>query len=71
MAFNPGIHEHLLAQGYEHHQYPADWEDVGNGESGPMLSGGPAWDYYGNGKDFLAVSEKGEVNGPYPEDPSP
>ena len=71
MAFNPGIHEHLLAQGYEYHHNPADWQDVGDCENGPELSGGPAWDCYSNGKDYLAVDEEGEVHGPYQENPDP
>jgi hypothetical protein len=44
--FNPAAHDHLLALGFTHERYEASWEDLGDAENGPQLSGGPAYDEY-------------------------
>lgn len=44
--FNPGIHACLVELGFVHTAHEADIEDVGDAESGPMLSGHPGWDEY-------------------------
>jgi hypothetical protein len=60
--FNLALHEHLLAQGYEHRRIDADWEDVGTADSGPLLHGHNAYDEYA-GKDELVFStEEGELD---------
>lgn len=69
--FNAGIHGHLLDLGYCHVRHEADWYDDGDAESGPSLAGGPAWDEYSNGDEYLAVEENGTVHGPIPDYPEP
>lgn len=44
--FNIKIHTSLLALGFTHKHYEADWYDDGNAENGPHLSGGPGFDEY-------------------------
>lgn len=55
-------HELLIAHGYSHTHYPETWEDVGNGESGPMLDGGPAYEEYASSTEYLLAREPGEVD---------
>lgn len=45
-AHNIDIHQALLALGYVPTHYEATYEDVGTGETGPILTGGPAFDEY-------------------------
>lgn len=44
--FNPVAHDAIIAAGFDYQYIPASWEDIGNGETGPMLDGGPAFDCY-------------------------
>lgn len=39
-------HDKLIALGFTHTHYEDTYEDVGNGETGPMIEGGPAFDEY-------------------------
>lgn len=71
MAFNEGIHHHLLDLGYTYIHNEADWWEEGSAESGPILRGGPAWDCYDSEQEYLAVDKDGSVHGPYPQDPPP
>lgn len=40
------MHDKLIALGFTHTHYEASYEDVGTGETGPMIEGGPAFDEY-------------------------
>lgn len=44
-------HEHLIELGFVHSHVPAEWEDVGNGETGPMIRGHDGFDEYTNDQD--------------------
>ena len=39
-------HNKLIELGFTHTHYDDSLEDVGDGESGPMISGGPEFDEY-------------------------
>lgn len=43
---NPSVHAWLIELGYEHTKIPTDWEEIGDAENGPKLSGYPGWDEY-------------------------
>jgi len=62
--FNQQVHDNLVYLGFTHTQYEADWEDVGNGESGPCIWGGPAFDEYLRESDMsrVIVLEDGKVD---------
>lgn len=66
MAFTPipfdPVHDAavLNAMGYTCQSFPAFWRDVGGPESGPKLVGGPAYDEWTLGDQFIIVCE-GEV----------
>jgi hypothetical protein len=57
--FNPDAHAHLIALGYRHTQFPCTFEDDGDAESGPHLTGGPAFDEYESDDDRLIIDELG------------
>ncbi len=57
--FNLALHEHLLALGYAWQQHPAEYGDDGDGESGPMPWGHPAWDEYEGPLDRVFYSALG------------
>ena len=59
--FNPVYHELLLMQGYTWIPHECSFEDIGDGESGPMLSGGPAYDLYQNEKWEIIVEADGTI----------
>ena len=60
--FNPALHEHLMALGYVRVRHAASWEDVGCGETGPMLEGGPAYDEYAGPDEYVYSSEIGVLD---------
>jgi len=43
---NMSAHLYLTDAGAIHYRLKADWEDIGTGETGPILRGGPAYDEY-------------------------
>ena len=57
--FNPAAHDFFVAAGYVVTHYKADFEDVGDAESGPKLSGGPAFDEYAADDHCVIVTEGG------------
>ena len=59
--FSPA-HHHLLELGYVHTHNEADWEDDGDAESGPHLSGGPAYDEYYVPGHSIYVEENGTIH---------
>lgn len=62
MSFtDPNTAAVLRAAGYEQEHIPEHWEDDGGPESGPMLSGGPAVDYWSREGDFYVIDENGEL----------
>lgn len=46
MPFNPALHAFLTDAGFGYSHHEASWEDVGDAENGPELTGGPAFDEY-------------------------
>jgi hypothetical protein len=44
--FNLALHDYLLTLGATHEHVAEDWEDDGDAESGPHLTGHPAFDLY-------------------------
>jgi hypothetical protein len=58
--FNLALHEHLLALGYEHERMGESYAEIGDGESGPELEGGPAYDVY-RGSDEYVYSSAGGI----------
>jgi hypothetical protein len=47
----------LAALGFVHTHYPAEWEDVGNSENGPKLSGHNAFDVWAKGNLEIGVED--------------
>lgn len=45
MTHHPA-HHHLIDLGFSHVHVEASWEDTGDAENGPRLSGDPAYDEY-------------------------
>jgi hypothetical protein len=60
-GFNLSAHAGLVALGFQHTRHEADWEDEGDGESGPRLTGGPAWDEYEDADFRVVVDDHGMV----------
>lgn len=54
-------HHHLLELGFEHRTIPADWEDTGNAESGPCLSGHESYEQYELGDMTVYIGNDGET----------
>lgn len=61
MAYNEGIHHHLLDLGYTYTHHEADWWEEGSGESGPIIRGGPAWEEYSNDEEQIIVNGDGKI----------
>lgn len=59
--FNLALHEHLTALGYSWVQHEETWEDVGDAENGPELTGGPAFDEYTGPDEIVCASASGDV----------
>jgi len=59
--FNQALHDHLTGLGYLHHREEDSWEDIGDGESGPCLVGGPAFDMYTGPDDYVYCDENGHT----------
>jgi hypothetical protein len=57
--YNPEIHAHLVELGYERTWYEDSFEDDGDGESGPHLIGGPAYEEYASATDYIFFVEGG------------
>ncbi len=60
--FNRALHEHLLALGYTWSRADESWEDHGDAEHGPELSGGPAFDRYTGPAEHVHFSEDGHAH---------
>ena len=58
-VFNLEVHAHLIELGYTFAFREADFEDVGNGETGPILKGGPAYNEYASDEDYIFIDHKG------------
>jgi hypothetical protein len=61
--FNQQVHDNLVYCGFTHTQYEESWRDEGNTESGPFITGGPAFDEYLRESDMsrVIVLEDGAV----------
>jgi hypothetical protein len=55
-------HRMLTDQGaYTHEHYPESFEDVGDAESGPQLTGGPAYDRYAGESHEIIIDYSGMI----------
>lgn len=61
-AFNLAFHDFMRSIGAKHTFFEASWEDVGDAENGPELSGHGAYDAYVLDGIEYAVSEDGTVD---------
>ena len=59
---NPAAHEYLLSLGYSHTYHEADFEDTGNGESGPMVTGWSGYDEYTGPDEYIFISDQGNTD---------
>ena len=59
--FNQDIHDNLVAMGYVPTLYECTFEDVGDAENGPELTGDPAFDEYKGPAEYVIVDESGHV----------
>jgi len=62
MPYNLALHEHLLSLGYTYQQVEADWEDVGTGETGPMVYGHHGYDEYTGPDEYCFASADGVLD---------
>ena len=58
--FNLALHEHLMVNGCTHERVDADWEDDGDGENGPHLTGHPDFDVYEDATDRYVMRDDGD-----------
>jgi hypothetical protein len=66
--FNLAAHEALLAAGYSYEQFEECWEDDGDPENGPSLSGHSAFDWYGHSDGHeVFVGADGDTGNSYSE----
>lgn len=62
------IHDFLTDQGaYVHTHYDEEWEDNGDGESGPMVTYSPAYDEYA-GETCYFIAQGGQLVDCFPRD---
>lgn len=61
VPFNLALHDHMMTLGYEWTRIPDSWEDDGDGESGPHLTGGPACDQYAGPDEYVYCAFEGRV----------
>lgn len=61
-AFNLAFHDFMLSLGAEHERIEEHWEDVGDAENGPELSGHPAFDVYRDADTVYVVDENGRAD---------
>ena len=62
IPFNLALDEFLVGLGYVRTRQEAEWEDVGNAETGPMVEGSPAYDEYCGADEYVFASESGLVD---------
>lgn len=59
VSCNEEVRNNLTALGYEHTHHEEDFEDIGDAENGPKLSGGPAYDEYLSPEDRIIINHRG------------
>jgi hypothetical protein len=57
--FNEAVHYWLVELGYERAHFPESFEDDGGAESGPHLTGGPAYDEYTGPEEYIIIDMHG------------
>ncbi len=60
--YNLALHEHLMSLGYEYQRFACTFEDAGDAENGPHLTGGPAYDMYSSPTEFIYATEGGVLD---------
>jgi hypothetical protein len=60
--FNPEAHAHLIDLGFTYTRFDEDWEDVGTGETGPMVRGHAAFDEYVSPEITVTVDKDGHTD---------
>lgn len=59
---NQWLHNMLTDQGAVTHEHePESWEDDGDGESGPHITGGPAFDRYTSESHCFIINASGTI----------
>jgi hypothetical protein len=58
-AYNAAVDAQLVEMGYKRTWHPDSFEDTGDGESGPHLTGGPAFDEYESADERIIIDESG------------
>ncbi len=61
-GFNPALHAFMMSQGATHQRFAASWEDVGDAENGPEMTGCQAYDEYTLDDTCYAAFEDGTVD---------
>jgi len=59
---SPDAHGFLMELGYSHEYEPSSWHDDGDGESGPRLAGGPAFDMYTAPDHYIILDDYGRAH---------
>ena len=59
--FNQALHDFLITNGYQRYHEPESFEDDGDCENGPHLTGDPAFDEYVDENTRVIVEEGGVV----------
>jgi hypothetical protein len=57
--YNEQAHAHLIELGYVRTWHEDSFEDGGDAENGPDLTGGPAFDEYKSADDYVMIDEQG------------
>jgi hypothetical protein len=61
MPYNLAAHHHLRAMGYKHTHYNSDFEDIGDAENGPCLTGSYGFDEYAKEDHYIVIDEEGRA----------
>lgn len=64
-AFNPAFHAFMMMLGATHERLPKHWEDTGDAENGPELSGFASHDIYElDGVEYVVFEDGSTDRGP-------
>ena len=67
--FNAGAHQSLLEQGFIFAYHEESWEDTGDAENGPQLTGGPAYNEYISKDNFQIIIDHNGLVVAFEENP--
>lgn len=58
---NHAAHEALTIAGYDYTHFDCTFEDIGDPENGPELTGHPSFDLYADADSYVYISEGGDT----------